>query len=86
MKFWIIQFRSAIIYEKDLDGGQDIHMSTIGVKVFDLEAFGGSIYYQRKSLFSKHAIVNKETGNFVFSRMGPFVDITFMHHSLQPGE
>ena len=85
MTFWIIQFRSAIIYEKDLDGGQDIRMSTIGTKVFGLEAFGGSIYYQRTSFFN-HAIVNIGTGNFVFSMIGAFVDITFMHHSLQPGE
>lgn len=82
-----IQFRSATFYRKNLDHPQD-HVEMIGdipVKVFDLEAFGGSVYYYRKT-FARHNIVNFDTNSFVFGNSAAFMDVAFMHHSLQPGE
>ena len=87
-EIWIIRCRSTTFYEKDLDDPRDRGEMTDGpvsVTVFDLEAFGGSVYYHKKT-FNKHIIVNVDTNNFVFSSTTPFMDIAFMHHSLQPGE
>ena len=83
------QCRLTKFYKKNLDdlqdSGAEIDSAPVTTRVYDLEAFGGSIFYY-KTVFRRHNIANFDTNNFVFSSATPFVDITFMHHSLQPGE
>ena len=84
-------YRSTYLYEKNLDDSQAFtRIRTYGRQIYDFEAFGGSFYYHTRSFvgtpFTKDGIVKVESDNFVFVNPAAFKDITFMHHSLQPGE
>ena len=80
--------RSTTLYRKNLDDSGDFGTmigNPIRKQIYDLEAFGGSLYYHAKT-FNRDVIANADSTNFVFSNSAAFKDITFMHHSLQPGE
>ncbi|MCG8621785.1 MAG: hypothetical protein MJE68_07280 [Proteobacteria bacterium] len=67
------------------DSGAEIDSVPVTTRVYDLEAFGGYIFYY-KIIFNRHSIVNFDTNNIVYGSPTLFMDIAFMHHSLQPGE
>ena len=87
--------RSSTLFKKNLDDPLDFGVQvgrSTEHRVYNLVAFGGSIYYhQRRGPFSTHSIVNFQTDNAVFSSRhltnvhASFNDIVFMFHSLQPG-
>lgn len=67
------------------DSGAEIERTPVTTEVYDLEAFGGYIFYY-KTVFGRHSIFNFDTNNLIFGSPIPFKDVAFMHHSLQPGE
>ena len=71
----------------DLEDGGNVEESyTIHVAVFDVETFGGSVYYHR-IIHMIDNIINAHTNNHVPPILynTKFNDFVIMHHSLQPG-
>ena len=88
MKFGTIQFRSTKLYQKNLGDPDDVGVETEDTnrRAYDIETFGGFVYYHVKNRFDNDAILIVESNNFVSGNLGSFKDFVFLHHSLQPGK